>query len=235
MTDDAATLGLQVAGPTRIRYWSLDAELPSVSHWRPVRIPRSNAHGRHVPVRAYSLTMAGHLSVESGLEHDLVRKLDRDPDVDLLLPQPCRLRFPDETEHLPDLLSRNEHGHLTLWDVRSPRRMDDAFHAAADKTRSACRALGWSYETFGGLEDVARLNLLWLNGYRHVRPWVEAETPRLLRAVAAGPQPLSALVALDRGDGHLTATLWHLLWSGRLTTKLDERIDSSSLVGVGRE
>lgn len=170
MSVSDATLGLQLSGATAARQWGLADELPAVARWRPVRMPRSNAHGRHVPVRAYSITMDAHLSVESGLEHDLVRVLDRDPCVDLILPQPCRFRFGNQTEHVPDLLSRDSKGALTLWDVRTPRRMDEAFHSFADRTRDLCRALGWGYELFSGLDDVARMNLLWLNGYRHARP-----------------------------------------------------------------
>ncbi|MDN5793213.1 MAG: hypothetical protein L0H22_09185, partial [Brevibacterium aurantiacum] len=75
-----------------------------------VRTPKSKAKSRHVPMYAYSITTRGHIRLESGLEHDLLRELDRRPDVAWLVSQPMRLRLPAKRarrrlEHTPDLLS----------------------------------------------------------------------------------------------------------------------------------
>jgi hypothetical protein len=59
--------------------WSWPAlGAPPLSRLAPVRQPRSSEHNRHVPVTAYSMTNSDFVSLESGLEHDLVRRLDRD-------------------------------------------------------------------------------------------------------------------------------------------------------------
>ena len=54
------------------------------------RTPKAKAKSKHVPVYAYAVTIRRHLHLESGLEHDLVRELDRQPDVTWLVAQPCK-------------------------------------------------------------------------------------------------------------------------------------------------
>jgi hypothetical protein len=41
------------------------------------RTPKVKARSGHIPVYAFSVTTRTHLHLESGLEHDLVRELDR--------------------------------------------------------------------------------------------------------------------------------------------------------------
>jgi len=42
-----------------------------------IRTPRSTEKSRHIPVQAWSVTLGAPIRVESGVEHDLVRELDR--------------------------------------------------------------------------------------------------------------------------------------------------------------
>ena len=68
------------------------------------------ARSGHIPVYAFSVTTGGHLRLESGLEHDLVRELDRHLDVNWLVAQPCLLRLAARRrgrrlEHTPDPLA----------------------------------------------------------------------------------------------------------------------------------
>ena len=39
-------------------------------------------------------------------------------------------------------------------------------------------------------------------------------------------------MAIDDGDGHAIATMWHLLWTGVLRVDLDERITPATAVAV---
>lgn len=61
---------------------------PAVEQLTPVRMPRSSASNRHIPVTAYSMTNGGVLHLESGLEHDLVRRLE--PDTGVRIGEPER-------------------------------------------------------------------------------------------------------------------------------------------------
>src|SRR5688572_17581573 len=71
--------------------WDWTTGPPDVRALRSIRAPRSTEKSRHIPVQAHSVTLGGPIRLESGLEHDLVRELDRDPDVVWMVSQPARL------------------------------------------------------------------------------------------------------------------------------------------------
>lgn len=206
--------------------WDWGDGPPPVQSLVPVRRTHSSERSRHVPVAAFSMTTGGHIELESGLEHDLLRRLDRLPSVYWLVPQPVELRWsePHKFRHVPDLLSVDTDGAVTLWDVRNPRRLDEQFVLQSDRTKDACIAVGWKYEVFTGLGTVERLNLLWLHGYRRRPPW-QAEVEANIVAVAEGRNArLGDLFALDDGTGHATSSVWHLIWSGTLRVDLAAKL-----------
>lgn len=202
---------------------------PPIDRLSPVRTPRSGARSRHVPATAYSTTTSGWLHLESGLEHDLVRALDRQPDVKWIVAQPVLLAFtPGAGKHLPDLLSLSSGG-VTLWDCRSEQRQDADFTLDAAATASACARIGWRYEVFSGQAVAERLNERWLAGFRRHREWHERHRPSVVghctRAKALGD-----LLQLDDGSGELTSTVWHLLWTGEITCDLDRPLSLATSV-----
>ncbi len=111
MTEDSdpeATWKFRLAGSERIRVWSWQKDgPPDLGLIFPVRRPRSSARQKHIPVTAYSVTMGDHLELESGLEHDLLRRLDRLPHIQALVPQPCVLvgEGAARVRNVPDLLT----------------------------------------------------------------------------------------------------------------------------------
>lgn len=199
--------------------WSW-AELgaPPIRNLLPVRRPVSGWQSRHVPVAAFSTLTGEHIPLESGLEHDLVRMLDRDTTTEWLVSQPVELHFllKRPLRHIPDLLSAHKDGTVTLWDVRPAAGQDLKFLRAADLTRRACEAVGWHFEVFGGLGEIQRMNLLWLHCYRHPPPWLEQSVPDVVNLLLAGPATVGDLLAGDDGSGELMAALWHLCWTGRI-------------------
>lgn len=203
---------------------------------RSVRRPRSGDRSRHVPVRAYSVTNQTALQLESGLEHDLVRVLDRDPGVVWLVPQPCRLDLRIEgvkRPHVPDLLSVGSDRSVTIWDVRPAAQMDDRFNADAAATGTACGERGWRYEVFAGLDQTYRLNLLWLQGFRHQREWHISQLQRLRDLAGSGtPLTVSDVLEADDGSGELVSTMWHLVWSGEIALDLAQRINGHTQLTV---
>ncbi|MDV3134422.1 TnsA-like heteromeric transposase endonuclease subunit [Mycobacterium sp. 29Ha] len=199
-----------------------DRGAPPLDDLSAIRTPRSSSRNRHIPVSAYSTTNAGVVHLESGLEHDLVRRLDRDPTIRRMIAQPLRLQWTatDPASHTPDLLTIHHSGAATVWDVRAVDEQDDDFRVKSRITRDACAIAGWRYEVFSGLETVERMNLLWLHGFRRRPPWTDRYKNAILTMAAAGPVTLDALFGADDGSEEIKPVVWHLLWAGDLCTDM---------------
>lgn len=227
----------RLSSSSSLQPWDFTSGPPPLEALHRVRIPVSSALSNHVPAGAYSHVMGSHLRVESGLEHDLVRVLDRYPDTRILVSQPAELTWPGSNRgrsHVPDLLSCDDRGQVTVWDARPERRQDAKFLEAADVTRNACRAVGWEYRVFAGLETVERLNLLWLHRFRRPPEWIASSQPVLDDALRGGDRSIAELRGLDAGDGRLVAVLWHLLWAGHFCIDLTTEFRLHSLVSLSR-
>jgi hypothetical protein len=192
---------------------------PSVEQLSPVRMPRSSASSRHIPVTAYSVTNGGVVHLESGLEHDLVRRLDRDSGIVGIVAQPFRLSWTaaKPISHIPDLVALHDDDAVTVWDVRALEEQDDDFRIKSAVTRNACAVAGWHYQVFTGLGDVERLNLLWLHGFRRRPAWADRWVDQIHQAACRRDATIGSLFAHDDGTGELKAVVWHLVWSGVLS------------------
>lgn len=223
--------------------WSWDERgAPPLEELRPVREPRSSENNRHIPVTAYSVTMGDHICLESGLEHDLLRRVDRDPAVRLIVAQPLRLSWPgtkpgsrSRKSHTPDLLTAGNDGEVTVWDAKALERVDDEFRATVEVTRRACHDVGWRYELFTGLAETERLNLLWLHGFRRRAASADQFEDQLRSAVAAADTTVGGLFSLDDGTGRLVSAIWHLIWRGVLAVDLSAPITMRTVVTVSEE
>jgi hypothetical protein len=228
MTDDPVEWWFNVGAGTR----SWDGELPpdprTVSR---VRRPRSGSKSRHVPAFAYSTTTQTQLMLESGLEHDLLRELDRRHDVVWLVAQPARLRLPGKRsgrrlEHTPDLLSLNHAGAVTVWDARAESKQDADFVVKADLTQRACTDFAWAYQVFTGHTQVRRANLMWLHGFRR-EPW--DYSANLAALVGSNrTRTIGDVIDQDRDSGQVTASMWHAIWRGELSCDLDKHLNRST-------
>jgi hypothetical protein len=212
------TWTFRLRGSTTVDWAWQQRGAPPLDQMDPVRSPRSSEHHRHIPVTAYATTNADIVSLESGLEHDLVRRVDRDARVTRIVPQPLQLSWtaPASACHVPDLLTVHDDGSATVWDARPLERQDDDFLTKSAITRDACAAVGWGYETFSGLGQVERLNLLWLHGFRHRPAWADRFEERIRSAASRQGATLGSVFAEDDGTGELKSTVWHLVWHGDL-------------------
>lgn len=204
-----------------------------------IRTPRSTEKSRHIPVQAHSMTLGGPIRVESGVEHDLVRELDRNRDVTWMVSQPCRLRLVTAAGrprvHTPDLLSLDRDDRVTVWDVRPTEKQDDKFAESGDLTSRACAEVGWGYRVYDGGDRIRRYNLRWLTAYRMPMPWYPNARRELVELCSQDGATIGSVLASDRGAGHLTSAMWHYLWAGHLMIDLDLAITRDTPIAVGTD
>lgn len=199
---------------------------PPVRDLEPIRRPVSSTFSRHVAITAYSMSNGAAVPLESGLEHDLFRRLDRDRGIVRLVSQPFRLAWKGSPgKHTPDLLTVRADEQVTVWDVRAPEKQDDVFQLQSEITRTACTAVGWRYEVFGGMCRTERLNLMWLNGFRRKPAWADRYECRIIEIAARTGVTLGDLLRVDTGSGEAKSTVWHLVWNGSLMIDVGARWD----------
>lgn len=191
---------------------------PPLHQLTSIRTPRSSAGNRHIPVTAYTFTNSAVVHLESGLEHDLVRILDRDSTVVRMISQPFRLSWHTEepVTHFPDLLTLHLDGSVTVWDARPPEKQDDDFQAKSIVTRRACERVGWRYRVFAGTTVTERMNMLWLHGFRRRPSWAPHFEDQIKQLAGHGDTTVGALLSADDGTGELKTVVWHMLWKGAL-------------------
>jgi hypothetical protein len=197
----------------------------------PVRRPSSGDLSRHIPVTAYSVKTRSHHELESALEHELFRVLERLSDVVWLLAQPVQLHLPFRRSrvHVPDLLSLHADGSVTLWDARPCARVDELFEQVSASTAVACAQVGWRYEVFHGASSrILRLNLRWLHENRRSRPWYRAKRDQLRRLIVShrtttwATSTIGAVMA--EKDPELLSAMWHYIWAGEIACDLEQHL-----------
>ncbi|WP_277453594.1 TnsA-like heteromeric transposase endonuclease subunit [Janibacter sp. DB-40] len=197
---------------------------PDARVLRSVRRIRSRSGAGHVPTLAYSTTTGAHLQLESGLEHDLVRDLDRDPNVAWLVAQPARIRgvgrHSNASGLVPDLLSVSAVGQVTVWAVRPEYRQDEKFVAQTKQTEAACAEFGWAHQVFAGMHPTRRSNLMWLDGFRRAMPWY-SEALAHLSANGRRAVTLEDVLETDNGHGHVLSAVWHAIRLGAIDCDLN--------------
>ncbi|MGV0813492.1 TnsA-like heteromeric transposase endonuclease subunit [Mycolicibacterium boenickei] len=219
--------------------WSWEERgAPVVRDLDSVRTPQPGPFHKSVPPLAYSMTTGQFLFLESGLEHDLVHKLDRDHEVNYLVSQPFKLWWKQDStqrSHTLDLLSLGTDGTVTVWDVRATDAQDDDFRLKAAVARTECEAVGWRYEVFAGFEPVERLNYLWLHGFRRRPAWADRHEISVLNAARTPGATLGAIFAHDDGSGELKSVVWHLLWLGALDIDLRRKWTLDSILTTAND
>jgi hypothetical protein len=176
-----------------------------------------------------------HVGFESWLERDQLMALDHSPQVESFAAQPFWLRWVSGgrvRRHAPDVFVRLVDGRGVVVDVRADDRIAPEDAEAFEVTAAACASVGWGYRRVGALDPVLAANLRWLAGYRHARCLREEFRAGLVE-VFARPEPL--LVGAQQVGDRLAVlpSLFHLLWSGVLTTDLaSAALHGSSVVSV---
>jgi hypothetical protein len=200
----------------------------------PVRRFPSYAGQRNYPGLYYAAKMDRHVAFEPWLERDQAMALDFDPAIEAFAPQPFWLFWPAPDRvrsHAPDFFARAADGSGVVIDCRPENRIKPRDAAAFAATERACALADWSFRLITGHDQTWMNNIRWLAGYRHRRHLLEPAASDLL---AAFSQPLAL------GDGAALAgdpiavlpVLFHLMWSGRLSADLSERLEITTTVAA---
>lgn len=183
----------------------------------------------------FAACMGRHVGFESWLERDRLLMLDFSPRVEAFAAQPFWLLWSAGgrvRRHVPDFFARLTDGRGLVVDVRADDRIapedDEAFAATA----AACRSVGWVYQRVGALDPVLAANVRWLAGYRHPRCLRPEHRVRLVE-VFTEPMPLLAGAEVVGDPIAVLPSLFHMMWTGILTTDLTSApLCGSSVVGV---
>lgn len=201
----------------------------------PVRRFSSYAGQRNYPGLYYAATMDRHVGFESWLERDQAMALDFDPAIAAFAPQPFWLFWPGSDRvrsHAPDFFARAADGSGVVIDCRPENRIKPKDSRAFAATERACAQVGWSFRLITGHDQTWMNNIRWLAGYRHRRHLVDHAASELI-TVFSQPRQLGDGAALAGDPVAVLPVLFHLLWSGRLSADLSERLESTTTVMAG--
>jgi hypothetical protein len=198
----------------------------------PVRRFPSYAGQRNYPGLYYAATMDRHVAFESWLERDQAMALDFDSEITGFAPQPFWLFWPGTDRvcsHAPDFFARSADGSGVVIDCRPGSRIKPRDSRAFAVTEQACAQAGWTFRLITGHDQVWLDNVRWLAGYRHRRYHREPAAPDLITAFGQ-PRPLGEGAALAGDPVAVLPVLFHLLWSGRLSADLSQRLEATTAV-----
>jgi hypothetical protein len=201
----------------------------------PVRSFPSYRGQRNFPGLYFAACMGRHVGFESWLERDQLMMLDFSPRVRSFAAQPFWLLWSSggrARQHTPDFFVRLAGGRGVVVDVRADERIASVDAEAFEATAAACESVGWGYRRVGALDPVLAANVRWLAGYRHPR-CVRGDHRARLVEVFTRSTPLLAGVEAVGDRIAVLPSLFHLMWTGVLTTDLAAApLTGSSLVSV---
>ena len=207
------------------------ADLVDADSWR---IFRWYMGQKHYSGTYWSSTMQAHVIYESRLELARLLFADFDPVVTRIIAQPFLMAAcvdGAERRHIPDFLLLTRRGPVVV-DVKPARRLshpDVAF--TFGWSRAVVEDRGWGYEVWSE-PPVAHLeNVRFLAGFRRLRLFNPAILDALGEADLDGVTLADAFTAAPGFEPALVrASVFHLLWTGRLATELDQPLSPDHVV-----
>lgn len=227
---------VEAGGALRQVPWPRVADDVSLEEHSPVRrFPVR--HGRRVaPGWWWSATSGRMVLYGSGVMRTQVMLLDRDPSVVALACRPVELVWREggrSVAHAPQVMARMADGSGLLLDCVGGSGPSARLVARARVASAAADAVGWRYRLVRPADPVLVANVRWLAGYRHPR----CAGGRLMSSVMAafGRERPAVEGVREVGDPiAVWPVLFHALWSGALSVRLDEPLHERALVSVTR-
>jgi hypothetical protein len=164
--------------------------------------------------------------------------LDRDPAVVALACRPVELVWRENggrvVGHAPQLMARLKNGGGLLIDCVGRGGPSARLAERARIVTAAAEAAGWRYRLAGSPDPVLVANVRWMAGYRHPRHGAGPGLPRLVAAFGS-PRPAVEAVC-ELGDPiAVWPAVFHALWSGVLSVRLDEPLHERVIVSTARQ
>lgn len=193
--------------------------------------------GRRVaPGWWWSSTSGRLVAYGSGAMRTELMLLDRDPAVVALACQPVELVWREGGKavgHAPQLMARLKDGSGLLVDCAARSGPSARLAARAGVMAASAKAAGWCYRLAEPPDPVLVANVRWLAGYRHPRHAAGSWMPAVVAAFGS-PRPAVGAVR-ELGDPiAVWPVVFHALWSGVLSVRLDEPLHERAVVSVAR-
>jgi len=195
----------------------------------------NNHHGQQHRTGYYASRKAGRsLKFESGLERLRMMFLDFDPTVTTYAAQPFTLTWEWNGKtygYTPDLLIVRPGQERTVEDVkpvefRNSSKNTPAFEAALE----AFPPVGLSFNLWSPPSAVVCYNVRHLAGYRRTPVYTPTLSREILARTADGPVPLAELAEATSHHLLTRPVIFHLLWTHRLHTDLEQPLSQNSLI-----
>lgn len=207
-----------------------------VSHipWRRFRSYRG---ATHFSGNYWCATMAGPVEYESRLELANLIELDFDPRVHWVRAQPFLMSGIDGKRirrHIPDYLVELAGGGYCVIDVKPTAMLDHPkVRESLGWSRTVIDAVGWEYRILSEPSPTRHANIRFLSGYRRDFQFRSSELAAVARVVDQ-PMTIRAAVAeasaLVGGADYARSSVFHLLWTGRLSTDLERPLNDSAIL-----
>ena len=189
----------------------------------------------------WSSTTRTHIGFESLLERQYLLSADHDEHVIGISGQPVALLWPHGTTdndgrvmrgHVVDFFVRLTSGDGRLVDVRRPDKADTRQFTI---TREMCEQVGWQYQVFTGLGEIAAQNLAWLGGYRMDRYAPDDNLAHHLTSAFTPATSLGAGIARAARAASAPRSITHaaalnMLFAGQLRADLDQTLTTDTQV-----
>ncbi|WP_239487015.1 TnsA-like heteromeric transposase endonuclease subunit [Streptomyces durocortorensis] len=194
-------------------------------------------YGRRVaPGWWWSSTSGRLVAYGSGVMRTQLMLLDRDSAVVALACRPVELVWRQGgkvVRHAPQLMARLENGSGLLVDCAGRGGPSARLAERARVVAGAAEAVGWCYRLAEPPDPVLTANVRWLAGYRHPRHAAGSWMSALVEAFSS-PRPAVEVVR-ELGDPiAVWPVVFHALWTGVLSVRLDEPLHERAVVSAAR-
>lgn len=203
----------------------------------PWRRFRSYRGALHYSGNYWCATTAGSVEYESRLELANLIELDFEPQTSWVLAQPFLMAGVDGgrmRRHIPDYLVKLAGGGYRVIDVKPAVMLNHPkVHESLTWSRRVVEAAGWEYSILSEPDPRRHANIRFLSGYRRTFQFPPQETNAVEMSI---DRPMTIRAATSRAaevlceSRHARSIVFHLMWTGLLSTDLSQPLQGSSIV-----
>ena len=190
-----------------------------------------------VPRQPYMQRLKEHIETESGLERQFAVRMDRDLEVDVVVPQAVGVRIdgiPGKRRHVVDFLVAGDRG-VELWLVRPAEHFDDGDAVVFAYLRALFAPVSWNVQLFTGHDPQLSVFERLLDDSRRMPSSAAELAPSIVEAAHRSGTTIDSVIGLlGRPRSEVLAVLWFLVAWGYVTVDPRGGITDSTTVTAGR-